>query len=309
MKSREEIESQTVQVALNIDCGEIAYADWLEPYKLEKEDFNVNETKGTKESILAHGKNGLFHGYVGDSSPSIYKDGDKYYIGRRAYDKKTYEEITEGSKIPGVKIGQVHTELRWYSLADKAEYLSRGGKKIKKNPGTYDPKSFKVTPGRYVLKHTLNTFTDSYANTEVLYATLELSSEPVVNIPLPEEEMYSQLLPFIASDEQLSVNPHYECVDEKKHKYEFKGYEIFIMNKKTYTSGFMRIAQDTLPASPEKIIARVKENGVIMEKVMQLNEKLNKEKNKEVQTSIALEMEKILKDYINTREKLSETVD
>lgn len=206
-------ERETVDIAINIPSGKIAYDDDLrEQYPVEYVHY-VNNIVGIKNTIEDYGKLGLFYGYVGNSCPSIYKEGNLLRIGNPKYDEH-YKKIVE--KIPGEKVGYICTDLWWYSLADYDDYISRGGnKKID---------TFDVEPGRYVLKHRLSR--SGWDNPPVVYATIEKSDEPVVSWKLPEEGVASEiykLLPKIKNEKE----DKYVFVDAKHKEEKFLGFQIW----------------------------------------------------------------------------------
>jgi len=207
-KRRQKIEKGWTEVSLDIPSGEIVFADWLgNPFALNN-DYNLNSLSGRVKNTLAYGKNKLFHGHVGNSCPTIFLKDGKITIASKAY---------ENSKIEGEEVGSVITDLWWYSLADRAEYLRRGGSK--KTP------FFKVKPGKYLLKHFL--FVDRDSQEDTIYATIEPSNKKAKNNPLPEEKMLSTLSSLVKKigkfkkdDFIVDVKLNYNYIT-----YEFLGYK------------------------------------------------------------------------------------
>lgn len=199
-KRRNKVESGASEVSLEIASGEIVFADWLgKPFALAEQE-NLNCLSGRIKTVLAFGKNSLFHGYVGNSCPSIFYDKDSGVI-------SIANKAEENSQIKGENVGAIITDLWWYSLADRAEYLKRGG-------STKTP-FFKVEPGTYLLKHFH--YVDSDYQKDVIYATISLSKKKPKNMALPEDIMQKKLTSILVKDFglekksfDLNVLPHYD---------------------------------------------------------------------------------------------------
>ena len=207
-KRRQNIEQGWTEVSLDIPSGEMVYGDWLgKPFAL-KDDYNLNSLSGRVKTTLAYGLNQLFHGFVGNSCPTIFMKDGKITIANKGYEK---------SQIEGEEVGSIITDLWWYSLADRAEYLKRGGSK--KTP------FFKVKPGKYLLKHFLVVDRDSEEDT--IYATIEPSNKKAKNIAIPEEKILSTLSSLVKKIGQFKKDDF--MVDVKLNynytTYEFLGYK------------------------------------------------------------------------------------
>lgn len=257
--NRSEIENQLVQVALEIPSGEIVFNDSLNEAFPEKTPYYINELKGVKQTILFYGNLKLLHGFVGNSSPSIYKHNDKIYLGSKSDENSPL--------IPGTKVGQISTDLWWYSLADRAEYLRRGGSK--KTP------FFTVTPGRYILKHRLSS--NGWEMNDRVYATLELSEAPVENTPLPEETMretFLNLMPdkYKNGDEHfwLDVIPQYERKGSGflREDFVFTGYEASFGNK--LYLGKHLYSPEEFNSNPEEVFTKLLEKKSNLKKIHEI---------------------------------------
>lgn len=213
--NRLEIESQNVEISLEIKSGVIVYDDSLgDAFRLD-EDFDVNQYAGMKECMEAYGKIGLFHGFVGNSCPNIYQKGDTIIIGSLS-DKHPFAKHRKGSII---------TDLWWYSLADKDVYKAGGGKR--------KLSSLKVTPGKYLLKHPLNGrhMENKNGGEDVIYATLELSSKRPKKWTLPEVAMNQELFNSLTVKEQEDKNLYLKVKPEYNYKTgEFLNYKATYMN-------------------------------------------------------------------------------
>lgn len=179
-----------VEVEMNVPSGKIIIDNdirhcWPEVH----DDFDVNETLGLKQTTEAYGHYGMFHGFVGNSCPGVYKDGDFFYIGKQGRSDETDEVI---DPLPGEYVGGVITDLWWYCIADLDDYLKRGGKIEKHWAG---PNIIDVTPGRYVLKHNhaIGKRKEYDFKTKEVFATFERSDAPLNQWVMPEEPLYREL--------------------------------------------------------------------------------------------------------------------
>lgn len=179
-----------VKVALEIPSGKLVCANDLRyEFPLDtKEDFNINETVGIKQTIEAYAQAGMFHGFVGNSCPSVYKNGNKLTVVNPKSDDD-YEPIDTDEL--GVRVGGVITDLWWYSIADYDEYIARGGEVDKEYVDVID-----VEPGRYVLSHDLE-YKDYDPKNHVIYATIEKSDEEIVPWKMPEENAAEEIFQFL----------------------------------------------------------------------------------------------------------------
>ena len=249
-KRRTEVESGFSEVSLEISSGEIVFGDWLgNSFALDYQE-NLNCLSGRIKTTLDYGKNSLFHGCVGNSCPAIFYDKESgiISIANQAY---------ENSQIKGDNVGCIITDLWWYSLADREEYIKRGGSK-KTN-------FFKVQPGTYLLKHFH--YVNSDSEKDVVYATISLSNKKPKNIALPEDKMQKTLTSILVKDFglkkkkfDLKVLPHYDYKNST-----FLGYKVdYVERPFTVDSDFGEIVfQDlSFEKNPcliaKKLIADVK---------------------------------------------------
>lgn len=224
-----------IEVAIDIPSGYIVFSDDLrDPYNVPESKRSPQNATGPlwqKMITKAYGEAGLFHGYVGNSCPSIHKHDGKFIIGTSSYDEKTYETRDD---LPGEYVGAVITDLWWYSLADKDNLVQ-----LLKEQGsdTIEETNFdgmlKVDPGRYVLKHYYPYFGKYPApkgSKYEVYAVLERSDSAIKEQRLPDEGIADMLM----------RNPlgeiKWACVEADKDKIDeinedesliFEYYEIF----------------------------------------------------------------------------------
>ena len=178
-----------IEVEMNVPSGKIIIENDIRHCWPEIPDhFDVNETLGLKQTTEAYGQYGMFHGFVGNSCPSVFQKGDLFYIGNQGYDDS--DEVID--PLPGKHVGGVITDLWWYCVADLDDYLARGGKVKKHWSG---PTIIDVTPGRYVLKHYygISTREEHSHKKKEIFATFEKSDAPLNQWTMPEEPLYREL--------------------------------------------------------------------------------------------------------------------
>ncbi|MBI5066107.1 hypothetical protein HZA97_07770 [Candidatus Woesearchaeota archaeon] len=183
-----------VQVAIEVPSGKLVFGNSFtdlfdEPTPKRKWcDTSAEE----KELIKEYAKQGLLRGFVGNSCPGIYRQGDSLIIGNDPRDKD-YNRIPT---IQGQIVGGVVTDAYTYCAADQDLFLARGGN-VGRGISVVD-----VMPGRYVLSHFCSfNQEDFYPFCEIhaqsgeptIFATIQRSDEPVVELHLPEEELEDKL--------------------------------------------------------------------------------------------------------------------
>ena len=220
-----------IEIAIEIPSGKIVFRDDL------RQIFTIPEGEGYPQNASgplwskliteAYGRVGLLHGYVGNSCPNIHKQEDTLIIGNPSWDKK----YNSRKDLPGESIGSICTDLWWYSIADKDEFLKQC-KKLNIDPdkvgldGTVD-----VTPGRYVLKHYYPHFGRSkisHGQSEI-YAVLQLSNDDINNCVLPEEgiaELVSSM-PYVSYSIVKFDKDKLDEINKDESKI-FQHYEIMI---------------------------------------------------------------------------------
>jgi len=187
-----------IEVAINIPSGRIAFADDLRfAYPVpdhEGSPQNANGPLWQKIITEGYGRVGLFHGYVGNSCPSIHRHNGILIIGNPSYDSKDYEPRDD---LPGKHIGSICTDLWWYSIADYDDLAARMHKMGKNISDINLDGTVKVKPGRYILRHYYPYFSESHIkhNDGVeIYATLHKSDKEIKPLILPEEGLADLLM-------------------------------------------------------------------------------------------------------------------
>jgi len=212
---------QYIEIAIEIPSGKLAYGNDFRDQYPGCPDFYVNEMLGIKETVEWYGEQGLLHGFVGNSCPGIFKDGNTLRVANYAHDDD-YIDVVE--KSWGPEVGGICTDLWWYSLADYDDFVCKGG--------SPDIDTIDIVPGRYILKHDIKRV--KYGEAHV-YAILEKSDGPVNKWTMPEEgvaEKLHELIPqhLRGDDDFICVYSKYEVIDENKYtddNHRFIGYKVW----------------------------------------------------------------------------------
>lgn len=231
-----------IKVAVNIPSGKLICAnDLREEFALpEKENFDINESVGIKQTIEAYAKVGLFHGFCGNSCPGLYLDKNKLTIASLAYDEEKDETIDDGSL--GKQIGLICSDLWWFSVADYDEFISRGGKVNEQWDSIVD-----VEPGRYVLTYDLD-YKDNWKELEI-FAIIERSDEEITPWKMPEEGAVEEIIKRLPSKYLASkvenIDPPKDATESQLKWYRDHGY-----NKRTVKTWLnIKTAWKNLPST------------------------------------------------------------
>lgn len=143
----------TTVTRLEVPSGHMVVCDSLrDVYEIEDErerDFaDYNSKLGQSQYVEAMAELGCAYGPVGNSSPTIYLKDDGTYVIASQRDEGDYDEDEEVPE-PFMPLGEakawICTDLWAYSIADRDDYLSKGGKLDDKRFKT----TFEVEPGTY----------------------------------------------------------------------------------------------------------------------------------------------------------------
>lgn len=182
-----------VEIGIRVPSGRLVIDNDLRHlFPDANEDAQHSGVMWTKHIIEAYGKVGLLHGYVGNSCPGVYKDGNVLYIGNNPSVEKNrylYEDM------PGEHVAGVCTDLWWYSICDYDEFIKRGGKINRSKWRWQNPDVVKVEPGPYVLSHRwpFSDRADSYRKGRMIYATIRRTYRLPRKWTLPEEGLERNL--------------------------------------------------------------------------------------------------------------------
>ncbi len=218
-----------VKVAINVPSGRLVFGnDFRREYPINGSEFNINESVGIKQTIEAYAAAGMFHGFCGNSCPTVYKKNGTIYIASPEYNKKLNKSINP--KL-GKEVGSICTDLWWYSVADYYDYVYRGGD----IEGSDYIDIVDVKPGRYVLSHDL-----SYVEwpKKHIYATIKRSDEKIVPWKMPEEgaaeEVMKLLPPEYLVKKEIDIPPP-NGADEDYIKYwKDEGHDKHIKTTRLY---------------------------------------------------------------------------
>lgn len=114
---------------LNVPSGKIVVAndlrEWFQP---ESDGHDINKRIGTHLQTLEYAKVGMSHGFVGNTCPGIYRNGeDKFVIGNyqdEIWTGKDYVPNPEPAPW-GEEVAGIITDLWWYSIVDLDEMERR----------------------------------------------------------------------------------------------------------------------------------------------------------------------------------------
>jgi hypothetical protein len=115
---------------LNVPSGKIVVANDLRTWFPSDEDYDVNGMLGCHLTTLGYAKVGMAHGFVGNTCPDVYRDGDdKFVIGsyhEELWNRETKEDYPNPEPCPwGESVANVCTDLWWYSIVDHDELVRR----------------------------------------------------------------------------------------------------------------------------------------------------------------------------------------
>jgi len=145
--------------------GEIIIENDLREY-FKRNDFDVNRTVGIIETMDDYAKQGMLHGFVGNSCPGVYlseKRGE-IYIGCD-YDEENDVDVLPDDTFENV--ANVCTDLWWYSIVDLETF--------KENNPYVDTSDFtivKIPAGKWELSHKYGISENGY-HENLPYATLK----------------------------------------------------------------------------------------------------------------------------------------
>jgi hypothetical protein len=114
---------------LNVPSGKILVANDLRGWFPIDEDHNVNAAIGCHFTTLAYAKIGMAHGFVGNTSPEVYRTSSGFVIGNYSdeiWDDAAEDYVENPTPCPwDESVASVCTDLWWYSIADYDELVRR----------------------------------------------------------------------------------------------------------------------------------------------------------------------------------------
>jgi len=157
--------------------GKIIMANDLRDYFNgdDADDFDVNQTRGIIDCTDFYAKQGMLHGFVGNSCPTVYlseKHGEILIGVECVYDENG--EWTDEADLPDdtyKEIGYICTDLWWYSIVDLENFKN-------KNPDidTNDFEIAEIPKGKWELTHKYGISSRGY-HEDLPYATLKFLGE------------------------------------------------------------------------------------------------------------------------------------
>jgi len=184
---------------LNVPSGKIVVDDDLRTWFPVDEDYDVNGTIGCHLSSLAAAEIGMAYGFVGNTCPHVYRNGDKFVIGsyrEELWDRETNETYPNPDPCPwGEDVASICTDLWWYSIADYDDFARRVAhytpdRTVKEIVDHWTVHVVDVRPGVYRFRQEQGVDRDGPI---VEYATFEWVREPDPVRDLLKEDMEKQL--------------------------------------------------------------------------------------------------------------------
>lgn len=96
-----------IEFELNVPSGRMVFANDLRSWFPVANRYNINEPHGLLKTSQTYAEAGMAHAFVGNSTPDIYQiTNTNLFIGYKS------------KKIRAKKLGDICTDLWWYSVAD-----------------------------------------------------------------------------------------------------------------------------------------------------------------------------------------------
>ncbi len=116
------LDTEPLAWELNIPSGVMVVANDLRPQFDFFGDFDIGTQKGLAQTTLAMAEIGCSYAFVGNTCPGVYKIGYHAYTIASSH----WCEDTEKETLPdGEQVASITTDLWWYSIVDKDEFLRR----------------------------------------------------------------------------------------------------------------------------------------------------------------------------------------
>lgn len=228
---------KTLDIAIDVPSGKLVFANHLWDQYPEGDDGTAGKHEGSghlwnKILSVGYGREGCLTGYVGNSCPGIYQDGDTIRIASARCDEE-YEPIP--GEIPGEEVGSICTDLWWFCAADHDDLVARGADVNDRYHDIID-----VEPGRYVMRYNYEGVIDSDdPGKPAIYATICRSDAPVEDWKFPHEGMKEEILALVAEGQANGEIPKGETyiyikdMGKPEHRYpeyrDVKRYEFWGM--------------------------------------------------------------------------------
>lgn len=174
---------------INIPSGKIVVANDLRTWFPVNKDFDINKSIGIYATIMQYAEINLAHGFVGNSCPTVFKDGNSFRIGNWPEDIKDPDPDDKYASIPnpeqcpwGEDVASVTTDLWWYSICDFDDLISRAAhytpdRNIHDYLEHWSRYVLEVKPGVYRFRHDVESSRGDWGE-PTTYATFEWVREP-----------------------------------------------------------------------------------------------------------------------------------
>lgn len=156
----------THSVELDVDCGELVFGnDFRRLFPPVDHEISIFVTE--RAYVRDYADHGMFHMFVGNSSPGIFQREDGIIIIASAF-YEDEEELKEIEKKHGKRLGSVCTDLWWVSAMDAENFVKS---RLASDGRISDiDVTVPVTPGRY--KMTVYSDID-HDDEDIVYAKIE----------------------------------------------------------------------------------------------------------------------------------------
>lgn len=111
----------TIEFEVEMPTGNLVFFDWLHVMTPMSDNMekgpSINYDLGIKVQIENYAKRNIFHTFVGNTSPNIYKKGDTLTVGGYLHEEDEWPETYDADQE---YLGYVCTDLWWATLVDEA---------------------------------------------------------------------------------------------------------------------------------------------------------------------------------------------
>lgn len=165
-------------IELNVTSGKIVFANDLREWFPVIGSKDINLDHNIKIMTEEYTKVGMVHPFVGNSYPSIYQVDDQHLsISIEPFDEDDSVSAKDLEKItpPGKLLGNISTDLWWYSAVDYKDFENRflihGSTTEFENFLEKECNIAEVKPGVYQFEHRLVKYEDDLSETEPTHYT------------------------------------------------------------------------------------------------------------------------------------------
>jgi hypothetical protein len=254
----QEISYKPIRVALQVSSGKLVISGISFLNQFTEGDAGwpmVNDRFGRhvkeRQQMEGFAQRGLIYGYIGNSVPTIFQDGNTITLGSSSAELE--EKILD--PFPGTVVGSFSTDASSYFMADHDDFLGKGGR-TDQHWEHQRPIIVSLEPGRYVVAHYYGLNPQGEGRT--LYATITKSDEAIINAVCPEEILGAKI---------DSLFPAMDYLDIRVLK-PFEEFEVrFLLQESEFSSAKVTIPADKISddAFLQSAISSAWENKLIQQ--------------------------------------------